>query len=475
MHSNILNRLLFLLIVVLCACGILSVSVRAQAPVPPAVKELNFVFLHGAGGNSCSLQLLNDSIMSTIPGYIRDYQQANPGIRVQVDSLLRCYPNDVDIKTWAENIANSINENLPRRKNLILIGHSMGGKAALYAVANNIGGLAGKVAMVATINSPVKSLGNYYFTSGVSLTYIGTPWLISDHGVINSLFSYDSSPDGGWVGRNKHWLAFISAENAPLSQEFDVRGVDALPRNMDDTIVPISAQYAEGADVVYYGEHAHSEFGESKAVSGFMANQILNYIFGGRIGCSVLERSGTLEHAAGWLPRLDRWQDLTGEVLLDSGTIQHSNESYFRWQDWDDVVGKNSTGIQRSSFNVSSNGSLPLFAGISSAQWFNAADIGDCRLNLKTRAAPKNSIRVDWSTSQPGLLPEGAERDRYEIEIVAGTPFTAISDIKWVDDNPRDMRLLVASQAEGPFRWFQADWKVFSRESRKVGFINDLQ
>ena len=41
----------------------------------------------------------------------------------------------------------------------------MGGKAALYAVAHNIGNLADKVAMVVTSNSPIKKLSNYYFTA----------------------------------------------------------------------------------------------------------------------------------------------------------------------------------------------------------------------------------------------------------------------------------------------------------------------
>ena len=475
MFSTVFNRLIFLPTVALCILGILSTSARAEAPDSVTVKELNFVFLHGAGGNCCSLQLLADLIMSRIPRYIQDYQQTNPNIKVQVESLLRCYPNDVDIESWANNIADSIAKNLPDKKNLILIGHSMGGKSALYAVSHDIGGLAGKVAMVASINSPVKSLGDYYFTSGVSLAYIGTPWLVSDHGVINSLFSYDSTQDGSWVGRNKHWLAFVSAENTPLSTEFDLRGVDALPRNMDDTIVPVSAQYADGADVVYYGEHDHSEFGESEAVAGFMANQILNYIFGGRIGCSILERSGTLEHTAGWLPKIDRWQDTTGEMLVQSGSVLHRNNYFTRWQTWENIVGESPPGAQRSSYQVSQKGSLPLLTGITSLHWLNPADPGDCRLYLETRVAPKSSIQVDWSIYQKGLLPEDMQRDRYEIEIVAGTPFTAIKDVKWASDNPRDLRLVVSSQAEGPFRWFRANWRVFSRESRQVGFIKDLQ
>ena len=475
MYSGAIKRLVLIPIIIVYSFWVFSVSIQAADESTTTVKELNFVYLHGAGGNCCSLQLLSDSIMKRIPRYIIDYEQANPGVKIQVDSLLRCYPNDVDIKTWANNIADSIDQHFHDKKNLILIGHSMGGKTALYAVSHNIGGLAEKVAMVATINSPVKSLGNYYFTSGVSFAYIGTPWLVSDHGVVNSIFTYDSSQDGNWVGRNNHWLAFTSAEDAPLSPQFDVRGVDALPRNMDDTIIPISAQYTEGADVVYYGEHAHSEFGESEAVAGFMANQILNYIFGGRIAFSKLIKSGTLEHEAGWLPRIDRWKEVVGEVLVSSGTVQHKNESFTGWQEWYDIVGASSPDISKSSYRVSKIKSFPFLTRISAINWLDAVDTSDCRLYIETRAGPKNNIRVDWSVYQKGLLPEGMERDRYEIEIVAGTPFTAIEGVSWASDNPRDLRLNVSSQAEGPFRWFQAEWRVFRKDSRTVGIIKEIQ
>jgi len=167
---------------------------------------------------------------------------------------LRSYPNFEGIEAWAQNIADNINKRYPDKKNLVLIGHSMGGKTALYAVAHNVGNLADKVAMVVTINSPIKSLEKYYYVGGdTALDYWAAQMLISEKGVVESLVNHDSSEDGKWVSQNKHWLAFISAESAPLSPQFAVNGIDALPRDMDDLIVPISCQYADGADVVYYG------------------------------------------------------------------------------------------------------------------------------------------------------------------------------------------------------------------------------
>ena len=224
---------------------------------------------------------LKDSLTAQMPAYITNYEYDHPGITVQTDMLLRSYPNEVDIDTWAKNIADAINNHFASKKNLVLIGHSMGGKTALYAVAHNIGGLADKVAMVVTINSPIKNLTDYYYVGGdTALDYWAAQFVVPKD-ILESLVNYDSSQDGKWVGTNKHWLAFISAGSSPLSSQFDVGGIDPLPRDMDDEIVPISAQYADGADVVYYGEYAHGDFSKLADVSNYMADQILRYIFGG--------------------------------------------------------------------------------------------------------------------------------------------------------------------------------------------------
>ena len=100
-------------------------------------------------------------------------------------------------------------------------------------------------------------------------------WPRSDKGACESIASYDSSEDGAWVGHNRHWLAFIAAENAPLSSQFNFGGIDAFPRQQDDGVIPLSAQYAEGADVVYYGQYYHIDFHQIKETAGFLAEQIL--------------------------------------------------------------------------------------------------------------------------------------------------------------------------------------------------------
>jgi pimeloyl-ACP methyl ester carboxylesterase len=464
--------------VALCLQFGFSGSAGSAADSPAEVKTLNFVFLHGAAGNPCGPQLLDDSIMEQIPDYILKYQQANPSVEVKVNVLNRCYPNDVDVETWAKNIADSVDKYLPREGKIIFIGHSMGGKSALYAVAQNIGNLAERTALVVTINSPIKSLDRYLVAGGGSfVTYCRAALWNTTRGACISVATYDSSEDGKWVSQNKHWLAFISGENSPLSPQFDYGGVDPYPRDMDDGALPMSAQYSDGADVIYYGEYGHSDFTGSKEVSASMAGEILTYIFGGTVECPVLARDGGWQHKAGMLLGTDYWQDTIGEVLGDSSFLWHWNPSYTKWQEWEDTVDYQPPTYEnqlRSRFEVSLEMSAPILTAIKEARWLSPDNPADCRLYLRTSTAPRNSIQVDYSIYVQGLLPEGKKRDHYEIEIVAGTPMVKVSQTSWLNDNTRDLRVQVSSSAERPFRWFEAKWRVYYQESRQRNVIDEI-
>jgi pimeloyl-ACP methyl ester carboxylesterase len=438
-------------------------------------KQLNFVFLHGMNGNSGALQLLADSMTDRLPAYVSNHQSDHQGTNIQTDMINRNYPNNVDIESWAKNIADSINQRFAGKKNLVLIGHSMGGKTALYAVAHNIGNLADKVAMVVTINSPVRSLVNYYYLGGdTALDFWGAQMLSSDKGVLQSLVNYDSAADGRWVGTHKHWLAFVSSESSPLSAQFDTSGIDPLPRVMDDQIVPISCQYSEGADVVYYGEYGHSQFSNLNPVSGYMADQILGYIFGNKVECASLSRSGSFEHKSGLWPGTDRWQDMVGGVLAATGSINHTNDSLFKWQSWEDTVGSAALSETRSTFQIKVASSSPFFSGLTQAGWADEDNPQDGRVELKTRSAPHSSVKVDWNVYQPGLLPSGTQRDHYEVEIETGTQLTSISGVSWQSSDTRDLRLQISSEAQKPFRWFKAQWRVYYKLSHQFNLMERL-
>jgi len=107
-------------------------------------------------------------------------------------------------------------------------------------------------------------------------------------------------------------------------------------------------------------------------------------------------------------------------------------------------------------------------------RWLSPDDSGDCQLYLKTRAAPRNHVQVEWSIYRRGLLPEGVERDHYEVEIITGTPLTTVRHVSWLSDDPGDLRLIVSSEAERPFRWFKAEWRVYSKESRYRQVIDEM-
>ena len=350
----------------------------------------------------------------------------------------------------------------------------MGGKAALYAVAQNVGGLADRVAMVATINSPVKNLNRYFVTGGWSVEqYCGIRWFGTDEGVCDSVACYDSSQDGSWVAQNKHWLAFVSGEGAPLSDQFNVSGVDAWPRDIDDLIVPLSAQYTGAADVVYYGEYGHSDFSVIDEAAAFISDNILRYIFGGSIERSLFTMGSIFEHTANWLLGTDHWEDIAGELPASSGTIEHTNESYTRWQEWEDIVGGCRPGALRSSHYVKRT-SLPVLTAIMDVHWLNPGNPEDCQLCLRTRAAPRTTVEVEWRVSRRGLLPEGITRYHYEVEITDGTPLTGIRRVSWLTDDPRDLRLRIWSEAQSPFRWFKAEWRVYYKETLQKKVIDEI-
>ena len=475
MSVSAIKRPLWIITLVVIVQLAIFMPVKADTEGPTQVKELNFVFLHGAAGTCCAMQLLADTVMEQIEPYIQAYEEANPDIDIQVNILNRCYPSDVDMQTWANNIADSVGRYLRGKQNIILIGHSAGGKAALYAVAHNIGGMMEKVAMVVTINSPIDALENYYITGGAAVVdYCSARWLLADAGVCDDVAYYDSTEDGSWVASNKHWLAFVSGESAPSSEQFDYAGVDVWPRDMDDSTVPIAAQYSTAADVVYYGEYGHSDFTESEVVAGFMAEQILTYIFGGTIECSVIAGSGTFEHKANWFLGTDYWEDIVGGVLVDGGQIEHTNDSLWGWHEWQDVVGEAPEGSLRSTYVVTLENPFLFFNSVAESNWFADDDSEDCRLYIRSWAAPGNSVTVNWKIYRQQLLPEGTGRAHYEVEITTGTPLTNINYVSWLTDDPKDIRLQVLSEAESPFRWFRAEWRVYSQEARERQIIVEL-
>jgi len=67
-------------------------AVQSQPPATSEVKELNFVFTHGAAGTACGTQLLSDIIVERLPLYVRAYEVEHPGVELRINAMNRCYP-----------------------------------------------------------------------------------------------------------------------------------------------------------------------------------------------------------------------------------------------------------------------------------------------------------------------------------------------------------------------------------------------
>jgi hypothetical protein len=242
---------------------------------------------------------------------------------------------------------------------------------------------------------------------------------------------------------------------------------------MDDGLVPISAQYATGADAVYYGEHGHSDFGDDPSVTVAVADQILKYVFGGTIDTSVEHSGGVFEHHAGLLPFTYRWNDRLGENVGASGVISHTNGSLFRWQTWRDLAGTCSPDHLASSYRASIT-SFPLFTRLGATGWVKPGDPSYCALAIESVAAPKSRVVVRWKIVEYRPLAEGIKRDHYEIKVIEGTPVVGITSASWLTDEPRDVRIGSNSQAEGPFRWFTAEFRVYFQRNVERNVIDEI-
>jgi len=114
-------------------------------------------------------------------------------------------------------------------------------------------------------------------------------------------------------------------------------------------------------------------------------------------------------------------------------------------------------------------------AGVIESSWLSPNNAEDNRVYLKTRVAPADSVSVEWTIYIEGLLPEGIQRDHFEVKITTGTPLSRIIYASWLTANPRDLRVRVISEADRPFRWFKAEWRVFNKETCQRQVLDNLQ
>jgi pimeloyl-ACP methyl ester carboxylesterase len=323
---------------------LLSFGATAHAYTSGTI-ELNLLYVHGVKNNAGSrtsaqhsLDDLRNSIDTDILSRVAAYQATHPDVTVNVSSAAAnlytatpsgIHPSDSTDPTlmddwevgdpgcttsrqgdpcttayeWRYRLAQEINRLFPGKKNIILIGHSTGGRTA-FEVASNTGpngvnthnwGVRDRIAAVVSINGMIDALQpNRYNVIGAA-SFITT----CKNGDVLSFFGDISAPGNGWceyagdvsgvpaadwVGQNKRSLALISwgscspslwTGNNDGSLPFAAQG---SPFSMGVSMTPASGQtYMPAYGQTYGGSFCHSSItsgGDSKhaaAVAGAKA------------------------------------------------------------------------------------------------------------------------------------------------------------------------------------------------------------
>jgi pimeloyl-ACP methyl ester carboxylesterase len=393
--------------------------------------EIWMAFFHGLGGNSTVNIPLIKNISKNLEQRGISLKYINPQL-----------PNDVSLDEWSNNIATAIDAWAKNETQthpwIVLVGHSMGGKAGLHAVANKIKNIDMYVSSVITINSPIKNIGRYrpftYFWNGM-LLHLVAERVLHTHKVaaLKDCRDIDTSIDGRkWLSLgNRNWLSLISAEAYPTDPECDVqlrqKPIDMYPRFMDDGLVPVDAQYTEDSTTIYYGICWHQAMVDNPTAINLLANIIVKYITGEPVDISLFHDAWIYDHQTR-IPT--QWNDTIGrdEILLDSGHISHAAGIFPPYR-WVDSVG-GSFVDQRNRYEVQKTSGVG--SRIMSVSW-TSTNPTDYRLNIATQLLPGCKIELDWRIY--GIIPPQFERDRYEIEVLEGSSYghSGIQYAGWVN------------------------------------------
>jgi pimeloyl-ACP methyl ester carboxylesterase len=422
--------------------------------------EIWIAFFHGLGGHP----IVNVPLIENIS---RNFEQEGITLKYINPQL----PNDVNLEEWSNNIATEIvkwaGNETQSHPWIILVGHSMGGKAGLHAAANNLKNINKYVASVITINSPIKNIGRYrpltYFWNGVLLHLVAERFL-HNHKVValKDCRDIDTSIDGRkWLSQgNRSWLSFISAEAYPTDPACNLpltkTSIDMYPRYMDDGLVPIDAQYTEDSTTVYYGVYWHQAMVEDPEAIHSLANTTVQYLTGDTINISRFHNAWIYNHQT-IIPT--NWNDVVGrdEIFLDSGHISYAADLLPPYEQVD-TVGGNFTN-QRSRYEVqktSGAGSI-----IKNVTWMSSNPT-DYRLNIAIQYLPFGKMELDWRVY--GIIPSPLLRDHYEIEVLDGSSYghSKILYAGWITNDITDLGVNIRSWAA--LGIINVGWKVYLKE-----------
>jgi pimeloyl-ACP methyl ester carboxylesterase len=239
-------------------------------------RYIDVVFLHGWGSNGARMGRLIFEVTQRFSEVTRRLSD-----KYTVRPWTYDFPSTVGLDEWADNIRNFIASTIPQDADkIVLIGHSMGGKAAIHAVYSDQA-LSRRVPLIITLNTPYAALAPYQGGIEAFCKIRGDFWpggVPADQGVCASL-AYRSVAEEvvPLTLRGVTVVSFRSSRDRCLP-------VDLYPGLPDDGVVPIEAQTANGAVRVDYGSYCHWDCLDNAAalVADLAVPFIVQAVSGGR-------------------------------------------------------------------------------------------------------------------------------------------------------------------------------------------------
>lgn len=330
--------------------------------------KFNILFLHG---------------MPETPNVLDPLKEKLEILFAEKDFLINSWyphlPDAESVDVWAENIADEINKWSPDGQ-IVIIGLSMGGKAALHAVADDSYGIQEKIDIVITINSPIKKFQHFYnsffgyFYPKPIIPLMATELMgYEKPDGLHDVIFFDSTDEADWIAQEKRLLTFYSGEHHPADPLYDDDLGDMFPRVIDDGTVPTPAQYTDYSDSVYYGVHQHEAVFRDLSIGGArdcIAENISRYLLGEPVNFSV---------------------------LIDSGVISHRTNPFTQDNSWTDSIRVDTADEKRNQFMVQiKKGTCSFKAGVSDVYW-ETDEHSDTNLIIHSYALlPFTNIVFQW-------------------------------------------------------------------------------
>lgn len=254
------------------------------APTGPRQIELNLLFVHGVSSGDSrawadgALGAVEAHVTAALAPRIADFEAANPGTLVELKSRrVNLYTDlagtvlspSIDAPTdgtgapvaarWRDQLVAKLGQAYPAgERNIILIGHSTGGRVSVEVAANVGGdnlpgsadrGVDDRIAGVITLNGMIQNLENDQFdfvgpTGFITGCQLGQEAGWCDYaGLISAAPAMDSLAAAGRA------LVLISAGSCSPS----------LWAGDNDKALPLAAEHSPATPGTFYGEFCHSD------------------------------------------------------------------------------------------------------------------------------------------------------------------------------------------------------------------------